>query len=140
MQRELKRVGCYSHEINGEWTPGTRGAMKDFTDRVNAVLPLEAPDAVLLALLQNHDEIVCGNACPAGQSLAKDNRCLPSALLAVKPKRTEMTRFESNEPSSGPAAEASVSPLAVAAPATRARRPSPRPSTLGSGIFGIPGW
>jgi Putative peptidoglycan binding domain len=41
VQRELKRVGCYSQEIDGEWGPATRRAMKDFTDRANAVLPLE---------------------------------------------------------------------------------------------------
>ena len=37
VQRELKRVGCYSQEIDGEWGPATRRAMKDFTDRANAV-------------------------------------------------------------------------------------------------------
>lgn len=140
LQRELKRLGCYSHEINGEWTPGTRAAMKDFTDRVNAVLPLEKPDTVLLALLQSHDEIVCGNTCPAGQSLVKNNRCLPNALVAAKPERTEMTRLASTASPSGPPAEASVSPPAAAALGARARRPSPRPNPSGSGIFGILGW
>jgi hypothetical protein len=129
LQHELKRVGCYSHEINGEWTPITRRAMKDFTDRVNAILPLEAPDAVMLALLHTHVETVCGSACPAGQSLAKDNRCLPSALLAANAKKTETTE---------------VVPPSIAAPTTtpvaRARRMAVRHSTPGSGIFGLLGW
>ena len=129
LQHELKRVGCYSHEINGDWTPITRRAMKDFTDRVNAILPLEAPDVVMLALLHTHAEIVCGSACPAGQSLAKDNRCLPSALLAVNAKKTET---------------AEVAPPSVAAPTAapvaRARRLAVRHSTPGSGIFGFLGW
>ena len=129
LQRELKRVGCYSREINGEWTPTTRKSMKDFMDRVNAVLPLDAPDAVLLALLKGHGGMACGTSCPAGQSLAKDDRCLPSALLSVKPKKTEMT--EVAPPSS---------PTPVAAPVGSARRLVARRSTAGSGFFGFLGW
>jgi hypothetical protein len=129
LQRELKRVGCYSREINGEWTPTTRKAMKDFMDRVNAVLPLDAPDAVLLALLKGHARIACGTSCPAGQSLAKDDRCLPSALLSIKPKKTEMT--EVAPPSS---------PTPAAAPVASARRSVARRSTAGSGFFGFLGW
>src|SRR5262249_23347521 len=34
VQRELKRVGCYSQEVTGEWSPATQRAMRDFTDRV----------------------------------------------------------------------------------------------------------
>jgi peptidoglycan hydrolase-like protein with peptidoglycan-binding domain len=129
LQRELKRVGCYSHEINGDWSPVTRRAMKDFTDRVNAVLPLGTPDAVMLALLRTHAEIVCGGACPAGQSLARDDRCIPNALLAAKSKKIEMTE---------------VAPPSISAPATapvaRARRSAVRHSTQGSGFFAFLGW
>src|SRR4029453_5638857 len=77
LQRELKRVGCYGYEIDGEWTPGTRRAMKDFTDRVNAALPTERPDPTQLVLLQRHPEIVCREKCRVGESLT-DTRCLPS--------------------------------------------------------------
>ena len=129
LQRELRRVGCYFHEINGEWTPTTRRAMKDFTDRVNAVLPLEAPDAVLLALLKGHAGMACGASCPAGQSLAKDDRCLPTALLSVKPKKTEMTEV----------APPSI-PTPAAAPVASARRSAARHRTAGSGFFGFLGW
>src|SRR5436190_11539552 len=80
LQRELKRVGCYYQETDGEWGSATRRAAKDFTDRVNAVLPLDRPDPALLALLQSQTRITCGNTCPAGQSLTTDNRCVPSAL------------------------------------------------------------
>jgi hypothetical protein len=131
LQREMKRVSCYSHEINGEWTPATRSAIKAFTDRVNAILPTEAPDAVMLALLQAHHETVCGSTCPAGESLTKDDRCLPSALLAVKAKKmTEMTEVV---PPSGPAIGASPH-------VARARRSAVRPSASGSGFFGFLGF
>ena len=42
LQLELRRVGCYGGDLNGVWTPATRKAMKAFTDRVNATLPVEA--------------------------------------------------------------------------------------------------
>ncbi len=80
LQRELRRVGCYWGEVNGTWTPATRKAAKTFTERVNAALPDE-PDLVLLALVQAQEGEVCGAGCPAGQALAADGRCLPSAIL-----------------------------------------------------------
>jgi hypothetical protein len=86
LQRELKRVGCYEGEINGAWTPSSRKAMKAFTDRVNASLPVEAPDYILLSLVQGHRDAACGKPCPAGQTLA-DGRCLPQAIVAHGAKK-----------------------------------------------------
>src|SRR5207249_6454440 len=60
LQRELQRVGCYSGDIDGMWTPATRSAMKAFTDRVNAALPSDQPDRILLSLVQGHQGNVCG--------------------------------------------------------------------------------
>jgi hypothetical protein len=83
LQRELRRVGCYDGELNGSWTVATRKAMKAFTNRVNATLPTDGPDYILLALLRGHPDRACGIACPAGQGLADaDGRCLPNAILA----------------------------------------------------------
>jgi len=84
LQRELARVGCYEGERNGIWTPATRKAMRAFTDRVNATLPTEEPDYILLALVQGYRDKVCGMPCPAGQGLAEDGRCMPNAILAAK--------------------------------------------------------
>jgi hypothetical protein len=82
LQRELRRVGCYDGELNGGWTPETRKAMKAFMSRVNAAMPVEQPDFILLALVQGHGDRACGVACPGGQILADDGRCLPTAILA----------------------------------------------------------
>ena len=43
LQRELRRVGCYTGALDGIWNTSTRAAMKAFTGRVNAVLPIERP-------------------------------------------------------------------------------------------------
>ena len=82
LQRELQRVGCYEGEVNGSWTTSTRMAMKAFTDRVNASLPIDAPDYILLSLVQRHEGRACGTNCPSGQLLSDEGRCVPSAVLA----------------------------------------------------------
>jgi hypothetical protein len=87
LQKELKRVGCYEGELNGAWTPATRRAMKAFTDRLNATLPVDEPDAVLFALVENQRDRVCGKPCPAGQGQSEDGRCLPNAILAKAGKK-----------------------------------------------------
>jgi hypothetical protein len=84
LQRELARVGCYDGELNGIWTPQARKAMKAFTDRVNATLPTEEPDSILLALVRGYRDKVCGTTCPAGQGLAENGLCMPNAILATK--------------------------------------------------------
>jgi hypothetical protein len=86
LQRELKRVGCYEGEVDGHWGTGSRMAMKTFTERVNATLPIDEPDYILLALVQGQKDKACGK-CPPGQGFAENGRCLPSALLAQAAKR-----------------------------------------------------
>jgi hypothetical protein len=87
LQGELQRVGCYVGNIDGIWTPLSQKAMKAFTERVNARLPVDEPDYVLLALVRGRQDKVCVNACPPGQSLTADNGCVPDAILprAAKP-------------------------------------------------------
>jgi hypothetical protein len=81
LQRELKRVGCYDGEIDGHWGTGSRVAMKTFTERVNATLPVDEPDNILLALVQGQKDKACGK-CPQVKDLTRTDavyhrRCLP---------------------------------------------------------------
>jgi hypothetical protein len=89
LQRELKRVGCYAGELNGVWTASTRQAMNAFTERVNAKLPTNKPDGILLALVRGYSSKVCGIPCPSGQGLSRAQECTPNALLA----RTSATKL-----------------------------------------------
>jgi hypothetical protein len=91
LQQELRRAGCYHGELNGIWTPASRKAMKAFTDRVNATLPVEDPDYILLSLIQAHEGESCGKPCPPKQGLSEDGRCLPTAVLAHVAKRGSPT-------------------------------------------------
>lgn len=86
IQRELQRVGCYTGNLDGDWGPDTRRAMRAFNERVNASLPTDRPDYILLTLLQGHAAKACGVACPAGQELA-DGKCLPRAVIAEQRRR-----------------------------------------------------
>jgi hypothetical protein len=81
LQRELTRVGCYSGAVNGMWTVPTRKAMAAFTERVNAKLPVDKADPVLLALVQHHAGTACGG-CPNGEEASSDGRCLLKAIMA----------------------------------------------------------
>ena len=97
LQTELKRVGCYGGDVSGNWTPSTKRAMGSFMDRVNATLPMDEPDYILLTLVQGHAEIACGAGCPAGQAIADNGRCVPNAVLARdarKSQREEVANVE----------------------------------------------
>ena len=96
IQRELKRVGCYDGDVSAEWSPAAKRAMKSFTDRVNATLPVDEPDHILLTLVQGQSSRACGRSCPTGQSPANDGRCLPTAVLAQVAKRP--TQADAGQP------------------------------------------
>ncbi len=66
VQRELKRAGCYDGPVNGAWSPSTRKAMGEFTGLVNARLPVDHPDPILLVLLETHDKVSCAGDRPGG--------------------------------------------------------------------------
>ncbi|MFM9850405.1 MAG: hypothetical protein ACKVP3_25035 [Hyphomicrobiaceae bacterium] len=81
IQYELKRAGCYDGEMHGAWNSNTRHAMQTFTQRMNASLPVDQPDYVLLTLLQAQNPQSCKSGCPVGQ-VANGGRCVPRAVVA----------------------------------------------------------
>jgi hypothetical protein len=83
LQQELQRVGCYDGKITGTWSPATQRAMKAYMQRVNAALPTDTPDVILLSLVRgNPGTDVCSRACPTGQTAGREGQCVPDALLA----------------------------------------------------------
>ena len=126
LQKELRRVGCYEGELNGVWTPATRRAMKTFTDRVNATLPVDQPDAVLFAMVQSQQDQVCGKPCPADQGLSEDGRCLPNAILAKAASKPSPSAVATHVPASGePAAAKPLSARGWSATVTAVRPTAP---------------
>jgi hypothetical protein len=128
LQRELKRVGCYSGDVNGVWTTSSRMAMKSVTDRVNATLPIDNPDDVLLSLVRGQQEGVCGAPCPSGQTASDTGRCLPAAVLAKKPADAapQEVKAESQADKSGITTGSIVPATAAAATALAATAAIPK--------------
>jgi hypothetical protein len=153
LQRELRRVGCYEGEINGAWTKSTRRAMKAFTDRVNASLPLEEPDHVLLALAKNYPDNTCERPCPEGQGMSETGRCLPDAILARTGTRGSARLSAGSasvglapEPPAGVFISRSTSPteapegrMALSGPRLEGQSLSPAVPMAGGGVSLLPG-
>jgi hypothetical protein len=112
LQKELRRVGCYDGELNGAWTTSTKQAMKLFMDRVNASLPTEEPDSILLTMVRGYQDRVCGKPCPAGQGLGGDGRCVPNAILVrAAPKPPVPVVAAAPVPAPAPVAAAAPKPV-----------------------------
>jgi hypothetical protein len=139
LQRELKRVGCYDGEIDGHWGTGSRVAMKTFTERVNATLPVDEPDNILLALVQGQKDKACGK-CPPSQGFDENGRCLPSALLAQAAKRALSNREPSATENTRALAER-IKPATATwtTPATTPAPSTPAPPIEGRMAVGGPG-
>lgn len=134
LQRELKRVGCYWGEIDGSWGGGSKRAMSSFIERVNAALPSEQPDYILLSLVQGYGEQVCGKACPTGQSL-NEGRCTPNVVLAQSGKRQparEAATASRSATTEGWGASVQAAPDSSFAP-TIAAAPLPLPGRMSVG-------
>lgn len=82
VQQELKRVGCYHGYLDGDWGPGSRRAMQAFLDKVNATLPVDQPDDILLALLRSHADDSCTKDCAPGQIQNDSGQCMSNAIYA----------------------------------------------------------
>lgn len=90
LQTELARVGCYLGDVDGDWGPGSKRAAGEFLRKVNATLPIDTPDYILLTLIQGHADKACGVYCPSGQGLASDGRCVPNVVVASGPQRGKL--------------------------------------------------
>lgn len=127
VQTELKRAGCYSGPVNGVWTASTRAAMGEFTARVNARLPVDRADPVLLALLETHNKISCTAECNAGADGGKG--CVPrgeppprkSEVAAIEPPRPVEARDEAHLSTSSAPAGAGSGDLGSASEDRRAQ-------------------
>lgn len=92
VQAELKSAECYSGPINGVWTGATRAAMGRFTARVNARLPVDRPDPVLLALLETHNTVSCTADCIEDECAPTPTR--RSEVASIDRERASSAREE----------------------------------------------
>lgn len=145
IQRELKRVGCYAGDVDGDWGVGSRRAMAAFTDRVNASLPIEQPDFILLTLVQGHQSGICGKGCPAGMT-SDNGRCVPAAVVAQarrsQDRRTpalsnDVVHYTTTQTATAPAAQNSGWTTQVVRSGTGAAPSNPAPATGIAGAVAV---
>ena len=87
IQSELKRVGCYYGKIDGNWGPASKRAIIKFIAEVNASLPTQNPDFILLSLVQSQQTNVCGSKCAPGHYQLANGQCSPRATIAQNKKK-----------------------------------------------------
>lgn len=131
LQSELKRVGCYSGNVDGDWGGASKRAMTSFLQKVNATLPVEAPDYILLTLIQGHADKACGIECPSNQGMAGDGRCIPNVIVARGPGRGSLLARKTTGEASGTNANVLPADRAWAGTTTvvTAAAPPPEPAT-----------
>lgn len=153
LQTELTRVGCYHADVDGDWGPGSKRAAADFLRKVNATLPIDRPDHILLTLIQGHADKACGVDCPDGKSLGSNGRCVSNVIVARGPERgtllsqktlgkdhattrwtatTSVANTDSNVPPPERARAVSGTSRVSVAQASRATLPSEATSTAGT--------
>ncbi|HJZ30220.1 MAG TPA: hypothetical protein VKF35_03900 [Hyphomicrobiaceae bacterium] len=127
LHKELKRVGCYGGDVNGPWSSASRQAMRRFTDRVNAKLPVDEPDPILLRLVAGQTQTVC-SPCPPAQQDARSLCSEPSATVDVASKPAKsLPETRSEEVSGGTATPLVIGAASTAAAATTLPPPRPEP-------------
>lgn len=82
LQQALRRAGCYDGAINGQWTRQSKEAMARFVASVNAQLPVEQAEPVLLALIEANPKQNCSERTAQVSSP-------PSARIAPVPARAD---------------------------------------------------
>jgi peptidoglycan hydrolase-like protein with peptidoglycan-binding domain len=118
LQRELARVGCYEGPITGAWGGREKGAMRAFLTRVNASLPVDRPDDILLHLLRGEERRVCASACADAPSTTAAE-CASSGASASAAVRSGQVPAVGQKPTAEPAIERPPQPTARAVPAAR---------------------
>ena len=147
IQRNLKRVGCYTGDINGDWSPLTRRAMKSYLDEVNASLPVDQPQIALLALLESQALPACGAPCGPNALRAGDGRCrsMPavSGEIHAVDARVSTPPLDGQMSLAGPGATGELGPdsaLTSATPAVEPARSPPQKRARTPNKFGHPTW
>jgi hypothetical protein len=134
LQTKLAGAQCYTGPVNGIWSPQSKDAMRRFTTAVNAQLPINEPDHILLSLIESNSTAVCSAietkpadipALPVVQSASESSTTHPPAVL--DPAAAQAI------PSAAAARVTPITvtpidpPLQVTKPAPRAARTQARP-------------
>ena len=133
IQSELRRVGCYSGDVDGVWNERTRVAMRAFNTSVHVNLGIDKPDYILLTLLQGHSSKACSRSCDT--AAANGGACIDKSIEArALPPATLATRTVA-ERSRG---EARTSSVTVSAPIVLSKSPVSARTADSLGVAPVP--
>jgi len=124
LKRELARVGCYDGALSAHWDRHARRAMSRFVAEVNARLPTDRPDFILLALVRGQDTRVCRAEAHAQNA---------GATTPSKPTDTDDRRSGTDSDTSGDlVAKSAFAPARVikATPKTNGSKTTPSQRAL----------
>lgn len=126
LQAELKRIGCYAGDIDGEWGPGSRRSLRAFIEQANSGLSSDEPELIHLTLARGYSGIACrsGPAQPNGATTA--TRTAPPVfaptIAPVRPPFAPSSPVFATSPAAAPA-PASVVAGTTDSPASSSLRP-----------------
>lgn len=75
LQTELRRVGCHSGAVDGNWQSQTRGALTQFARQAKLDLYTEKPSVAALDAVKAQKNRVCPLDCGSGK-VEKDGNCV----------------------------------------------------------------
>ncbi len=125
LQAELKRVGCYAGEVDGEWGPGSKRSLRAFMEQANSGLSSDEPDLIQLTLVRGYSGAACRSAPGQPNGTTTAIRTAPPAFApTIAPVRPP---FAPSVPAFANAPAAAPGPLAAGAvdsPASSSLRPA----------------
>lgn len=131
IQRELKRVGCYAGDVDGNWGPGSKRAAQTFMQHINSAVPTDEPDLVQLTLIRSFSGTTCAALCPPERMVPGSARCLPAPVMAARPPARLFEQRAIATQSTAPVVTGSMPSASVSAapalPAGAATNPMPGP-------------
>ena len=78
LQKELRRVGCYSGVIDGDWGKNSKTALLEFQNHAGTKLASLEPSRPALMAVTERERRVCPLVCGKGYKI-KDDRCVEVA-------------------------------------------------------------
>jgi hypothetical protein len=113
VQTELKRVGCYSGSIDGQWDSRARDALAEFTRITKSAIATDEPTSAGLEAIAGQKSRICPLRCGSGE-IEMNGRCVAKAEPS---KQITSKREGKNSGARSSAKQARV-------PATKSENPS----------------
>ncbi len=124
LQRNLRERGCHDGPTNGIWTANWKAAMRRFADNVNARLPVDEPDGVMLALVLSRPDASCRAETMAdAANVPPETGALPSPL--AMPPAPQPQADQANGSAAAGAAGLAATALTAPSPARSVATISP---------------